>query len=107
MTENEQPCHPAGGHSGIVHDDPEHFRRLRNRVARIEGHTRAVGRMLEEQRSCVDVLHQVQAVQAAWNRVAQLLVEEHVEHCITAALHQGRSDEALEEIRALLAKWAK
>ena len=55
---------------------------LRDRLARIEGQVRGVARMVEEDRYCIDVLTQISAIQAALDRVALGLLDDHARHCL-------------------------
>ena len=55
---------------------------LRDRLARIEGQVRGVARMVEEDRYCIDVLTQINAIQAALDRVALGLLDDHARHCL-------------------------
>ncbi len=62
------------------------------RLSRIEGQVRGIGRMVEEDRYCIDVLTQVSAIQAALDGVALGLLDGHARHCM---LHgEGESPEA-------------
>ena len=58
---------------------------LHKRLSRIEGQVRGVQRMIDEDRYCIDVLQQISAVQAALNKVALGLVDDHVRHCLVDA----------------------
>jgi DNA-binding FrmR family transcriptional regulator len=64
---------------------------LRDRLARIEGQVRGVARMVEEDRYCIDVLTQISAVQAALDRVALGLLDDHARHCLVGG-HGGPTD---------------
>jgi len=64
---------------------------LRDRLARIEGQVRGVARMVEEDRYCVDVLTQISAIQAALDRVALGLLDDHARHCLVGG-HGGPTD---------------
>ncbi|HEX2048473.1 MAG TPA: metal-sensitive transcriptional regulator [Acidimicrobiales bacterium] len=55
---------------------------MRDRLARIEGQVRGVARMVEEDRYCIDVLTQISAIQAALDRVALGLLDDHARHCL-------------------------
>ena len=66
------------------------------RLARVEGQVRGVARMVEEERYCIDVLTQIEAAQAALNKVALGLVDEHVRHCMRDG--KGASDDQVEEL---------
>lgn len=57
-----------------------------NRWKTIEGHARAVRRMIEEDQYCVDILKQTLAVQGAIDRVNALLLENHLKTCVTTAI---------------------
>jgi CsoR family transcriptional regulator, copper-sensing transcriptional repressor len=59
------------------------------RLRRIEGQVRGVQRMLEDDRYCVDVLHQIESVQQALRGVARELLRDHLTHCATRAFTEG------------------
>ena len=63
--------------------------KLLNRLSRIEGQVRGVARMVEEDRYCIDVLTQLQAVRAALSRVETEMLKDHLSHCIEAAITGG------------------
>jgi CsoR family transcriptional regulator, copper-sensing transcriptional repressor len=67
------------------------------RIRRIEGQVRGIERMVEEERYCVDVVTQVTAVQAALDKVALKLLEDHARHCVIGA-EPGRQQERTEEL---------
>jgi DNA-binding FrmR family transcriptional regulator len=56
------------------------------RLKSVEGHVRGVQRMVEEGQYCVDVVHQIEAVQKALGKVSALVLERHLNHCATAAI---------------------
>jgi DNA-binding FrmR family transcriptional regulator len=68
---------------------------LANRLARIEGQVRGVARMVEEDRYCIDVLTQIGAIQAALDKVALGLLDDHARHCL---LGEGAGPEQTEEL---------
>ena len=63
--------------------------KLLNRLNRIEGQVRGVARMVEEDRYCIDVLTQLQAVRAAVSRVETVMLQDHLGHCIEGAITSG------------------
>ena len=67
--------------------------RLLNRLNRIEGQVRGIARMVDEDRYCIDILTQVQAVRAALNKVETELLRDHLGHCIEGAIVSGDRDE--------------
>jgi DNA-binding FrmR family transcriptional regulator len=77
--------------------------RLLNRLNRIEGQVRGVTRMIEEDRYCIDVLTQVQAVRAALAKVESEMLKSHLGHCIESAIVSGDSNEQRKKAAELIA----
>lgn len=74
--------------SAMKHE--EHPRRaIARRLNRIEGQVRGLARMLEEDRYCIDILHQIQAVKAALKKAETELLRSHAEDCVDEALKSG------------------
>jgi DNA-binding FrmR family transcriptional regulator len=71
---------------------------LLKRLARIEGQVRGVERMVEADRYCIDIVTQISAIQAALDKVALGLLDDHAAHCILG----GASDEKPEELKVEL-----
>jgi CsoR family transcriptional regulator, copper-sensing transcriptional repressor len=69
---------------------------LLNRLARVEGQVGGVKRMVEQDRYCIDVLTQIEAAEAALNKIALGLLDEHVRNCMRGG--EGASDEQVEEL---------
>jgi DNA-binding FrmR family transcriptional regulator len=68
------------------------------RLARIEGQVRGLQRMINEDKYCIDVLTQVNAVSAALKGVAVGLLDEHVRHCVREAAEAGDQNGADEMV---------
>ena len=62
---------------------------VRARLARIEGQVRGLGRMVDEDRYCIDVVTQLRAVRAALDRAEQEILREHLQHCVSHAFGAG------------------
>jgi DNA-binding FrmR family transcriptional regulator len=78
---------------------------LLNRLRRIEGQVRGVEGMVEDDRYCIDVLTQIAAVQAALDKVALGLLDEHARHCVMGAADDERaakSDELMAAVGRLM-----
>ena len=82
-----------------VHDE-ESLRRIVNRLSRIEGHIRGIKTMVQESRPCPDVLVQVAAVRGALDRVARIILDEHLTQCIARAAEEGNIEVEIEELKA-------
>lgn len=71
---------------------------LLNRARSIQGHMGAVVRMLEEDAYCIDIIKQSQAIEKALEKLNSLILEKHLNHCVTTAI---RSDEPAERERVI------
>jgi CsoR family transcriptional regulator, copper-sensing transcriptional repressor len=60
-----------------------------NRLRRIEGQVRGVAAMVEEDRYCSDILHQVQAIKAALAKVESGILKDHAACCVAEAIRSG------------------
>jgi len=67
--------------------------KLLNRLSRVEGQVRGIARMVDEDRYCIDVLTQLQAVRAALSRVEAEMLKDHLNHCIEGAIISGDAQE--------------
>src|SRR5436305_5249637 len=74
---------------------------LLKRLRRIEGQVRGIEGMVEDDRYCIDVLTQISAVQAALDKVALGLVDQHTRHCVMGAEGQERTDKTDELMAAI------
>jgi DNA-binding FrmR family transcriptional regulator len=63
------------------------------RLKNVEGHLRGVERMVEEEAYCIDVIRQIQAVQAALNKISAMILEEHLNSCLITAVRGENVDE--------------
>jgi DNA-binding FrmR family transcriptional regulator len=84
-----------------VHNE-ESLRRIVNRLSRIEGHIRGVKTMVQESRPCPDVLVQLAAVRGALDRVARIILDEHLTECIGRAAQKGNIEVEIEELKTAL-----
>lgn len=76
---------------------------LLKRLGRIEGQVRGVRGMVEDDRYCIDVLTQISAVQAALDKVALGLIDEHAHHCVTGGPDELKT-ERTEELMAAVGR---
>ncbi len=78
---------------------------LQKRLARIQGQIGGIERMVTEDRYCIDVLTQISAVQAALDKVALGLLDDHANHCVIGgpeALREERTDELMAAVGRLM-----
>ena len=93
------PAHPL-----VARDDAA---ALARRIHRIEGQVRGIGRMIDEDRYCIDILTQVAAVQSALDALALQLLEHHLHGCVQHAVKSGEGEHAIDEALAVIRKFAR
>ena len=74
------------------------------RIKRIEGQVRGVSKMVDEDRYCIDVLTQINSIQAALDKVALGLLDEHVKHCVVEGHGPGTTDELTDEMMGAIGR---
>ena len=72
------------------------------RLHRIEGQVRGIEKMVEDDRYCIDILTQVAAVNTALEALAFKILDDHVRHCVAAALQSGDAAGAATKTEELL-----
>jgi DNA-binding FrmR family transcriptional regulator len=73
-----------------------------NRLKSIEGHVRGVERMVGEDAYCIDVVSQIDAIQAALQKVSALVLDRHLHTCVTTAIRGDNPDERERVIEEIL-----
>jgi DNA-binding FrmR family transcriptional regulator len=81
---------------------------LQNRLRRIEGQARGLQRMVEEEAYCVEILTQIASIVSASEKVAIILLEDHVEHCVREAIEDGeKADDKVAELAAAVERFLR
>lgn len=78
-----------------------------NRLNRIEGQVRGIVRMIEQERYCIDILHQVQAIKAALARVEDAILKDYSATCVEKAIASGDPDEQHRKFAELIELFSK
>jgi DNA-binding FrmR family transcriptional regulator len=73
-----------------------------NRLRRVEGQVRGVQKMIEEDRYCIEVITQLQAVKSALLRIEDEILKDHVSHCVAHAMKSGDAEEQQTKIDELM-----
>ncbi len=73
------------------------------RLKRAEGHLKSIIVMLEEERGCLEIAQQLQAVESAVSNAKKTLVHDHIDHCLEHAVREGTqgADETIREFKAI------
>ena len=87
---------PARGYSATKDE-------LHKRLRRIEGQVRGIQGMVDDDRYCIDILTQISAVQAALDKVALGLLDEHARHCVASA-EEGERVDMTDELMAAVGR---
>lgn len=88
----------------------EQREKVRNRLRRIEGQIAGIGRMIDNDRYCVDILNQTSAVISAIRNVENIVMENHLNTCVVDAIRSGDVEEQrmkTAEIMDVLGKYRK
>ena len=73
-----------------------------NRLRRIEGQVRGIIKMLEEDRYCIDILTQMQAIKSAVARAESEILKDHANSCVATAIESGDADAQREKVSELI-----
>lgn len=83
-------------------------RRAGNRIRRIAGQIEGIGRMIEQDRYCVDVLLQVAAARAALDQLGKVVLRSHIETCVAEAFassERGERETKMEELMEIFSRF--
>ena len=80
---------------------------LLRRMKRIEGQAKGIQQMMEDDRYCIDIVQQLSALSAAADEVALLILQSHMEGCVTNAIREQRGEEHIRELLETLRKAMK
>ena len=92
-------------HGYIKEGDKE---KLQNRLRRIEGQVRGLQRMVDEEAYCVDILTQISSIISASEKVATILLKDHVEHCVRESIEKGEgADQKIDELTTAVERFLR
>jgi len=101
MTTSDTPIEPPDAGAAPGYDVAESTAAILRRLRRVEGQVRGIQGMVADGRYCIDVLQQVSAAQAALDKVALALVDDHTRHCVLGADPETREERHAELMTAL------
>ncbi len=78
-----------------------------NRLNRIAGQVRGLAQMIEDDRYCMDILHQLQAVKSALAKVETQILKDHAACCVAEAIASGDEADQREKFEELVDWFAK
>jgi CsoR family transcriptional regulator, copper-sensing transcriptional repressor len=78
--------------------------KIMHRLAKAMGHLNRVHKMVDEKRYCIDVLHQLKAVQAALDKTAEAMLKLHLETCVVEAIRNQDEERVVAELLQIFRK---
>lgn len=86
----------------------ENKEKLAARLDRIEGQARGITRMVEREDYCIDILTQITSLVAASEKVATILIQDHMDYCVREAIeNREEADERIAELRSALERFLR
>lgn len=80
---------------------------VETRLARVEGQVRGLAEMVRQDRYCLDVVAQVRAARAALAKVEQIVLADHLGHCVEQAIASGDPDQQRQKVAELIEVFSK
>lgn len=80
---------------------------ITKRLKRVEGQIRGIIKMVEEDKPCEDILIQIGASKAGLHKTSQIMLEEHLQHCVLNGLKNGNEDETIKKLISALNQFSK
>ncbi len=77
------------------------------RIRKIEGQAKGIQRMIEEDRYCIDIVQQLTALSAAADEVALIILQDHIEGCVSDAIREQQGEHHIKELMGVLRKAMK
>ncbi len=78
--------------------------RILHRLKISKGHLEKVIQMVSDDEYCIDIVHQLLAIQSALKNVDEIVLENHLKTCVADSIKKGESDEAIKEVMEVLKK---
>lgn len=75
---------------------------VRKRLNRIEGQVRGLGRMVEDDRYCIDIVTQISAIRAALRRAEEEILRDHIAHCVEHAIASGDKSDQRQKLAEII-----
>jgi DNA-binding FrmR family transcriptional regulator len=86
----------------------ENKQRLAERLDRIEGQVRGIKRMVDREAYCIDIVTQITSLVAASEKVASILIQDHVDYCVREAIEDREgADEKIAELTAAIERFLR
>ena len=78
-----------------------------NRLKRIEGQVRGIIKMIEDDKSCEDILIQIGSAKSALHKTGQVILESHLSHCIIDGVREGNAEETVKKLSVAIEQFSR
>ena len=82
----------------MLHHSPKVKKDVVKRLSFIVGHAKGIQKMVEDDKYCIDIVKQIQAVQSALNKVTEIVLEDHLKTCVSHAIKKGEGHKLIKEV---------
>lgn len=82
----------------MLHQSPKVKKDVLQRLNYLIGHLNGVRKMVDDDKYCIDIVKQTQAVQAALDKTVEIILEDHLKTCVSAAIKKGKGTKHIQEI---------
>ena len=80
---------------------------ITNRLKRIEGQIRGIMKMIEEDKSCEEILIQIGSAKSALHKTGQVVLEGHLHHCVLDGIREGKEDETIKKLSSAIEQFSR
>ena len=80
---------------------------VNKRLKRIEGQVRGLIKMVEDGKSCEEILIQIGSVKAALHKAGQVILEGHLHHCVLNGIREGKEDETIKKLSSAIEQFSR
>ncbi len=77
------------------------------RLKRVEGQIRGLMKMVEEDKSCEEILIQIGSAKAALHKTGQVILEGHLHHCVLDGIREGKEDETIKKLSSAIEQFSR
>jgi DNA-binding FrmR family transcriptional regulator len=78
-----------------------------NRLKKIEGQVRALTKMVEDDRSCEEILIQISSAKSALHKTGQVVLEGHLHHCVLEGIREGKEEETIKKLSTAIEQFSR
>ena len=78
-----------------------------NRLKRIEGQVRGLIKMIEDDKTCEEILIQIGSVKSALHKTGQVILEGHLQHCVLDGVREGKGDETIKKLTSAIEQFSR